>query len=362
MNGYERFMTALRREEPDRVPVWELIINRPVIDALHGRIGYMDFVEREGLDGVTVAESVQVAEQLSDTDYRDEWGIVRRLTPHGTAYIVDVPIKTDADLDNFEPPDPDADYRMDFLKTVANRFKGQKAIVFMCHDAFEFSHYLYGLENLLMAYLDNPDLARRLARLVIGYKRRIVERAIEEGADVVLTGDDYAWKAAPMMSPALFREFVLPYLREIVDLVKSKGIPFMKHTDGNLWPIMDMMVDAGIDALHPIEPVAGMDIGEVKAKYGDRIALVGNIDCAELLPRGKVADVVEAVKETIAKAGAGGGYILSSSNSIHHSVNPQNFRAMVEAARQYGRYPLDPQMVKEYQAKNYITRFRQSSR
>ena len=184
-----------------------------------------------------------------------------------------------------------------------------------------------------------------------------MERAIDEGADIVLTGDDYAYRTAPIMSPDNFRDFVLPYLQEMVDIAKRRGVPFIKHTDGNLWSIIDMIIDTGIDALDPIEPIAGMDIGLVKEKYGDRIAIIGNIDCTELLTHGSEDDVMEAVKETIAKAGVGGGYILASSNSIHPGVEPKNYKAMVKAARAYGKYPLEPKMVKEYSKKNYIAKF-----
>ena len=67
------------------------------------------------------------------------------------------PIKTEADLDKYTPPDPDADYRLDSLREAVKRFKGEKAIVFLSHDAFEFSHYLHGMDNLLIDYLTNPD-------------------------------------------------------------------------------------------------------------------------------------------------------------------------------------------------------------
>jgi uroporphyrinogen decarboxylase len=134
-------------------------------------------------------------------------------------------------------------------------------------------------------------------------------------------------------------------------------VPFIKHTDGCLWPILDDIVGAGIDALDPLEPIAGMDIGRVKALYGDRIAVVGNVDCGELLCRGTTDEVVAAVKETIAKASPGGGHVLASSNSIHPAVNPQNYRAMVEAAREFGRYPIDPELVESYGDKNYIARY-----
>lgn len=357
MNGYERMMAALRREEPDKVPVWELIVNEPVINALYGDIGYEDFVEKDDLDGITIFEDQRVTKQISDAQFEDEWGILWTMEDNGVPYPSGGPIKTEADLDKYTPPDPDADHRLDSLRSAVKRFKGERAIVFLSHDAFEFSHYLHGMDNLLIDYLVNPEFAHRLGRMVTDYKKRVMARAIEEGADIALTGDDYAYRTAPIMSPDAFREFCLPYMQEMVDVAKEKGVPFIKHTDGNLWPIMDMLIDTGIDALDPLEPIAGIDIGEMKEKYGHKIALAGNIDCTELLTRGTEEDVVEAVKETIAKAGMGGGYILASSNSIHPGVDPNNYRAMVEAAREFGQYPLDTKMVEEYKNKNYVAKF-----
>jgi uroporphyrinogen decarboxylase len=101
-----------------------------------------------------------------------------------------------------------------------------------------------------------------------------------------------------------------------------------------------MIVDTGIDGLNPMEPIAGMDIGRVKQKYGKRVCLIGNIDCGYVLSEASPEEVEVAVKECILKASPGGGHILSSSNAIHSSVKPQNFRTMVEAARKYGRYPI----------------------
>ena len=358
MTGQERFLTALHRRQPDQVPVWELIVNEPVIRALHGQgVSYNDFCELEDLDGVTAFED-QRLERLDSETVRDEWGIVWRTDPHtGVPYHMDGPIHCPADLDRYRPPDPDADHRLKRLEVAVRRFKGRRAIVFLSHDAFEFSHYLYGFDRLMMAYVTEPEVAHRLARIVVAYKKRVCERAAALGADVLLTGDDYANRKAPLMSPAHFRQFVLPYLKEMVDAAHRLGKPFIKHTDGNIWPILDDIVGAGIDALDPIEPLAGMDIGEVKARYGDRIAVCGNVDCGELLCHGTPLDVVEAVKETIAKASVGGGHILASSNSIHPAVEPRNYRAMLDAARRFGRYPLAPGLVAEYRTHNYIARF-----
>ena len=101
-----------------------------------------------------------------------------------------------------------------------------------------------------------------------------------------------------------------------------------------------MLVDAGIDMLDPIDPVAGMDIGEIKRNYGHRIGIKGNIDCAGVLQNGTPEDVISATKACMKIASRGGRHVLSSSNSIHSGVPPQNFIAMVETVHEFGRYPL----------------------
>jgi uroporphyrinogen decarboxylase len=111
----------------------------------------------------------------------------------------------------------------------------------------------------------------------------------------------------------------------------------MKHTDGNIWSICDMIVESGIDCLGPLEPGANMDLYEVKKKYGDRICVLGNVD-VDLLSRGSKEDVINSTKGLIQRVGPGGGYILSSGNSISSSVKPENFIAMVETAKRYGYY------------------------
>ena len=376
MNGYERMMTAVRRGQPDRVPIWELIINRPVIKALYPELfnpdkvaqyewgscgGFLlqaDFVEAEGLDGITIFEDYQVQKQIDDITFVDEWGITWQTNEHGIPYTVAHPIGDESDFDKWQAPDPDADWRFESLELAVKRFKGEKAIVFLSHDAFEFSHYLRGMDVLLMDYVLNPDFVHRIARSVMDYKTRVLERAAELGADILCTGDDYAHRRGTIMSPEHFREFVVPYLQEAVDVAKRRDMPFLKHTDGDLWKVMDDIVGTGIDCLDPLEPIAGMDMGQVKEKYGNAVSLAGNVDCTQLLTFGTPELVEEAVKETIAKGGVGGGLILASSNSIHPAVDPENYKAMVEAGRRYGAYPLDESMVAEYRQKDYMAPYR----
>lgn len=356
MTGQQRFMAALARKEPDRVPIWELIVNEPTLSAFYGNVSYLEFAEREDMDGVTIFEN-QARTPVGDGAFLDEWGVRWLAAEGGVSYPSGGPIRTKDDLRSYKPPSATAPHRFDTLREAVARFKGKRAIVFLTHEAFEFSHYLRGLDDLLVDYIEDPQFVHDVARIVIDYKIELAETAIDLGADAIVSGDDYAHRLAPMMSVAHWEEYSLPYLTELIEAVHRKGVPFIKHCDGNIWSILGQMVDAGIDAIDPLEPIAGMDIGRAKERYGDRIALIGNVDCTEVLTHAPLEEVAGAVKETIAKASVGGGHILASSNSIHPGVRPENYRAMVEAAREFGKYPLDRDMVEEYSKRNYIAKY-----
>jgi uroporphyrinogen decarboxylase len=138
----------------------------------------------------------------------------------------------------------------------------------------------------------------------------------------------------------MFGEFFAGPLKQVVAGFHEQGLPVIKHTDGNIMPLLDVILDTGIDVLDPIDPVAGMDIGQIQQQHGHRVALKGNVNCAQTLTFGSVEEVVRETREVIRKAGEGGGLIVSSGNSIHSSVKPGNYLAMWNAIRMYGRYPL----------------------
>ena len=138
----------------------------------------------------------------------------------------------------------------------------------------------------------------------------------------------------------MFEEYLYPGLKEVVAGFHECGMPVIKHTDGNITAILDMLIDSGIDCLDPIDPVAGMNIAMIKEKYGDKVAIKGNVDCAHTLTFGSVEDVINETLDVIRKAADGGGFILSSSNSIHSAVKPANYLAMINTIRAYGNYPI----------------------
>jgi uroporphyrinogen decarboxylase len=342
MNSAERIFTALRGKTPDRVPILEWFVHPSVCQALVPGGSWSDFVEKMGLDAISALflyEGTFKEESIGPKKLINEWGVTLGVTDEHKAPI-DGPIKTLEDAKRYVAPNPQAPFRFGNLPAYVERFKGKKAVIWCQRAEFMWAADLMRIDNLLMSFLENKPLAHAVLEITTEFAIALARRAVKAGADIIMLGDDYAYNSGPMMSPKVFKEFIQPRLARVVRAVKEEGAFCIKHSDGNLWPILDMIVETGVDAINPLEPVAGMDIAEVKKKYGARVCLVGNIDCGNLLSNGTRADVIRTVKETLLQAAPGGGYIMSSSNTIHSSVNPENYRAMIDANHEFGQYPL----------------------
>lgn len=344
MNARERLFAALERKVPDRVPTYECYVNPKVVTALVGAGDYLDLAETLDVDGVAPNfTSPDYASGMTWIDrqrriFRDRWGALRQINEEGP-FVIEHPIRTAEDLRAYNPPDPRHSGVTELVNEIAARFRGRKAVIYMGRDSWIVPTFLRGMEGLLMDFIDDPRFARDLMGMTVEYSIEANRQAISAGAEVIVLGDDYAFKTSSLMSPKHFREFILPGLTRVVRDIKRQGVYCVKHSDGNIWGLLDMIVETGVDAVGPLEPGAGMDLAAVKAKYGHRVCVVGNIDI-DLLSRGAIAEVEAAVHEAINKNAPGGGYVLSSANTITASVNPANYRTMVEACRKYGRYPL----------------------
>jgi uroporphyrinogen decarboxylase len=339
MTSAERVMRVLRRQEPDRIPHFEWIVDRKVRDAICPGATMEEFTVRMGLDAILVDPDFS-KQPIDAKRYRNEWGVTLEKTAEEHSIPVQGPIGSLDDLRRYTPPDPRAPGRYDSLERIVRRYKGKLAIGVHLNDVFSVPRNLVGYEKLLMAFAEEPELVRGLVELSVEINITMAHEVARRGADFVFTGDDYASAERPLISPRMFAEFLQPGLNRVVAGFHQAGLPVIKHTDGNILPILDMILDSGIDALDPIDPIAGLDIGRFKQQYGERIALKGNVDCAHTLTFGSEKQVVDETREVIRKAAAGGGLILSSSNSIHSSVKPGNYLAMWNAIRTYGKYPL----------------------
>jgi uroporphyrinogen decarboxylase len=340
MTSVERVMRTLRREEVDRIPHFEWIIDRRVRHALCPGSTTEEFTVRMGLDAMLTAPDFN-KEQIGPNRFKNEWGSIQEKGMEEHSIVVEGPIKTLEDLQKYEPPDPYAPNRYKSLEKIVNEYKGIYAIGVHLNDVLTIPRNLMGFENLMMAFAANTQLVKELVELSVNINIQMVAEIAKRGADFIFTGDDYASTAAPLMSPKMFEEYLYPGLKQVVAAFHAEGLPVIKHTDGNIKPILDMIIDSGIDCLDPLDPLAGMDMVEVKQKYGHRIALKGNVDCAHTLSFGSVEDVVKETLQVIQNAGPGGGIIISSSNSIHSAVKPGNYLAMVNTIKTYGKYPID---------------------
>jgi uroporphyrinogen decarboxylase len=343
MTSAERVMCVLAGGQPDRIPHFEWIIDKHVRDAICPGCTMEEFSVRMELDAILTGPDF-AREEIAPGRYRNEWGMISENTGQEHSFPLGGPIKAFSDLKNYQPPDPYAPGRYDSLERIVKRHKGDKAIGVHLNDVFSIPRNLMGMENLLMAFVAEPELVKGLVELSVEINIAMANEVAKRGTDFIFTGDDYAAAERPMISPTMFRQFLYEPLKRVIRGFHDAGLPVIKHTDGNIRPILDMILDSEIDCLDPIDPFAGLDIGEFKQKYGHRIALKGNVDCAHTLTFGSEKDVVEETKSVIRKAADGGGLILSSSNSIHSAVKPGNYLAMWNAIRMYGAYPiqLDP--------------------
>ena len=148
---------------------------------------------------------------------------------------------------------------------------------------------------------------------------------------------DYCLNTGPFLSPAMFAEFVAPYLARVVAGYREMGFHVIKHTDGNIMPILDALVAARPHALHSLDPQGGVDLAEVKRRVGGQVCLIGNVSCA-LLDTGTDDEVEEAVRYALRHGMPGGGYVFSTSNCIYTGMRLERYEGMLAVWRREGNY------------------------
>ena len=154
--------------------------------------------------------------------------------------------------------------------------------------------------------------------------------------DGVFLPDDLAYRNGPLISPAMYRELVMPYHREACEHFARDGLTTILHSDGDVRPLIPSFLEAGFGALHPLEAKAGLDVRKLKPQYGDRLALYGNIDVRRLA--GSREEIEEEIRTKLAVAKEGGGYMYHSDHSVSADVSLDNYRFAVDLIRQHGRY------------------------
>lgn len=359
MTSRERLITALNCKEPDMVPIHEFLMSRTLFQEVLGytpenydaesvcrlamEIGYdstlIPFI------GVTSWHPFKIKKGKEEGVYTDDWGTVHK--KDASTWPADAPIgypiSNREDLKNYIWPDPLVESRLDDIK-VARRMLDEKnmALIGIIRGPFSSAWMLAGMDKFLMNFYADPELNNELMSKCTDFYITGAQRMAEAGADAIFIADDYAYKTSSMMSPQQFTQYILPHLKRMVEAIrKTKALPIL-HSDGHIQNLLDPIInEVPIAALNPIERAAGMDIAEVKKKYGQKIAIIGNVNQQTTLITGTKEEVVEETKECIKIAAPGGGYVLASDHSVHDDIPNENIFAMYEAGRKFGSYPIN---------------------
>jgi uroporphyrinogen decarboxylase len=188
---------------------------------------------------------------------------------------------------------------------------------------------------------DDPESIDELAEKYLRWGIDGAKRLRDCGVEAAVTASDMADNSGPFFNPGQMERWVLPYLTKWSDEIRKMGMFSIMHSDGNLTKYLDAIAATGLDALQAIDPVAGMDMGQAREIVGDRLCLCGNIDCGLLLT-GRPEQVQQATSDLLKLCKTGGGFVLGASNAVQREVPMENYRAMIQAWKEFGRYETRP--------------------
>lgn len=336
-----RFLDAARHIETEEVPLFEVdpdmalacqILDKELpMDQHVYELPVQDCVElnlRMGNDMVYFAHIWR----LGRKERRDEVG---RL------HYIDGMMKTREDLKNIWYPDLDAQQRR--LEELLKRLEGTGMGVVCCTQSAPFVvATAMGYQDFWINAKLNPGFVEEFTERIHDWCLRELEAYLRFPVEVIKTGSAFVTKTGPMCSPTMLERLETRYLREQVQMAKEHEKLVFHHIDGNVMAMIPDFIDLGIDILHPIEPCAGLQsIYEIETKYGDRIAVCGNIDVDGVLMHGTKEEITRDVYEHIDRLAGGGGYICASSHDLHQLIPVENFYAMRDAVDGH-RYRPEP--------------------
>lgn len=356
MTNRERLICALSREEPDIVPIYDLVDHRGIIARFAGE----ELTLANAQDVIPLAMS-----KILDTtrvwlpeapgrrvdsrgfiyergEWFNEWNVGQPY--HDRQGLLGF-VKSDIEqLEAWRPdlsPDPLAETRM-----WQKKFGDTVIPATMAAEALTDCAIMIGIEEFVYLETDEPELVNRWVNASHHKTMRKLQSEAECSSISPLSWifADCAFKNHLMFSkPFLKSHGFFHRLTEIMDVLHSFGLKIIFHSDGDIYPIIPELIQAGADALAPIDTGAGLDLAKLKAEFGHQVSFVGGIDLG-LISSGTPAEVRGATLRALKSAGPGGGFILgSSSEELYEALPEENILAMWNTAREYGRYPINIQ-------------------
>ncbi|MBI9047305.1 MAG: hypothetical protein JEZ06_22650 [Anaerolineaceae bacterium] len=327
MTSHERVMCALHGEQPDRVPFCEGNVAANIARSIAGTEENLEEWETSALLDRDVVVPILFPPYFAGSKFLDE--------DDDQAYITEGHLKTRADLEKMEFPDPNDSALYAHTKKVIEN-KGDFACAVAIKQGVAPTLVSMGMDSFSYALADDPDFIVEVLNRYVDWQIQVTENLCNmEGVDFLWCYDDIAYKSGPLCSPRTFRKYLLPAFQRHAEAITK---PWVFHSDGNLLPVIEDILDLGPIGLHPIEP-GPLDLGEMKMKYGKRVCLIGNVS-VDRLSQGSPEEIEAIVKDCLKTGSPGGGYMISSSNSIPRYADPVNVKVMADTIRKYGAYPI----------------------
>jgi uroporphyrinogen decarboxylase len=333
--NFERLRKTLYGGQADAVPLIELGIAPPIRDAIMGHPvrtleEEIEFMRLHGYDFVKIQPVIRF--DLGRTQASVSPGRADRAwaSEHGNM------IETMEDFEKYPwPKSSDIDYSR--LESARDKLPDGMMVIGQYGDIFTTAWELMGFENFSIAMYEEPELIDalfgKISSLIVGMYEVMAQM---DWVGALWFSDDIAYSTGLMVSPDFLRAKFFPILGKISSYAKAANKPQLYHTDGLLYNVLDDIIGAGVNALHPIEPKA-MRIAEVKEKAAGRLCLCGHIE-VDTLCRGTTADIERLVRQASDDAAPGGGYCIGSSNSVPDYANVENYLTMIRTAAEYGKY------------------------
>jgi uroporphyrinogen decarboxylase len=353
MKRKERFMTAMSLGQPDKVPVKDFLFSQAVFEEVLGEkvdayeaTAAVRCATKLGFDAIWIpvgGYAGYTPEDIGNNKYIDEWGTTYQ---HGeTSWPIDppvaYPIKNREDYKNWTAPNPSDPERAFPLRDAIKCNDSELAILSGVLGPFTCVGMLMGYEDMALAFYDDPELIAELLEEGANFSIECGKLLFEAGADALILSDDLGYSAGLFVSPDMMRSMVLPVIKRMVSEYQKIGAKVLLHCDGNINQILPDIIATGINALHPIERKAHMDISQVKRDFGKDICIVGNVNASTTLPYGTFEEIEEEVKECLRVAAPGGGYVIGSDHSISQGIPVKNALHFFEMVQKYRDYPID---------------------
>ncbi len=345
----QRVLAAANHKVSDRTPI-TFDAEKEVYEALHGSLGTKSKVELFDMLNVDTwmilpGNFIYPASEAGKAEKTSIWGYTTKTTHYsGGTYdeLSRSPLEgRDSPRDIDEYPWPDKSI-LDFshFPVEAKEHAGRAIIGVFTWGAYFIATFIRGMENLFIDFSIRKKYAHHLIARIAEKTLFFLDEMLEsygEGIDIVYMADDYCSQSGPLFSPEIFREFVVPYLKQIVEKVHRKNKKFLLHVCGAVRPLLPMIIDAGVDMLEPLQTRAdGMDPAGLKRDFGRHICFYGGVDLQAVLCRGTPQQVSDEVRRLIDILGKDGGYIIGPGHTYIQVDAPiENIMAMYKTAFDY---------------------------